>query len=222
MSNKPKLHVVVLLDATGSMQRDWPETIPAVNGYIKNLLKANDLDVRIKVKAFSAFDGLDRVRPLTKAKSGATFTPLDYKDDAITPQGTTPLNEAIAVVVEKLLSKYTSDDRVEICVVTDGLENASASGYTKARAMLAIDAAKKNGWLVKYLAATPESFRTANSLGINPGSSAQYKGANVGATLEAVARSSYSYGVSGQSATGDFTEAELRSMTADKNLTSTS
>jgi hypothetical protein len=77
-----------------------------------------------------------------------------------------------------------------------------------------IDQMQKREWLVKYLAATVESFQSASSLGFKPGASARYTGANVSATLEAVARSSYSFGVTGQSVCGDFSEQEVRSMVA--------
>jgi hypothetical protein len=213
---KSKFHVEVLLDATGSMQRDWAETVGAVNGYISNLLANKELDVVIKVRLFSKIEGKDTIRKILKVKSGSHFTKLNSEDEQMHPEGMTPLNQSIAVVGEKLLAKYNSGDRVEMCIITDGLENCSASGYTKARAMLAIDAMKKNEWLIKFLAATVESFKTAISLGINPGASAQYKGANVGATLDAVTRSSFAYGVTGQSVCGDFTEQELRSMVDDK------
>ncbi len=106
------MNIYILLDRSGSMQTAWDETLGSINGYVKELTVSTNI-------VLAAFDSNEyNVIRNTNAKNWT-----DVSRDDVTPRGGTPLFDASARMMWRIL-----DDNAEkaiFLVLTDGEENQS-------------------------------------------------------------------------------------------------
>jgi Mg-chelatase subunit ChlD len=104
--------------------------------------------------------------------------------------GMTAMNDAIGRTLNKAFQQ--NPEKVIICILTDGQENASKE-YTIEQSKNMIERARSKGWEVAFLAANQDAFATAKAYGINPtlaatfsptatGAQAAYQGLSVSTT----------------------------------------
>ena len=99
----------------------------------------------------------------------ATVEPLTT--ETYVPRGTTALLDALGRTIDAVCARLAgtppaeAPDAVLVCVLTDGLENAS-SDYTRDRVQALVKARQADGWSFQFLAANVDAFAEAGGLGI--------------------------------------------------------
>jgi hypothetical protein len=201
-------HDFILLDRSGSMSSLWTEAINSVNGYVKTLAEKN-VDTGVTLAAFDGLSGLDfqivRDRIIPK-----TWHPVAVTE--IEPRSMTPLNDAIGKIVT--LAKAGNYDKVAIIIMTDGHENASRElSITQAKALL--EDCRQRGWVVTWLGANFDNVQQAMFYGSAGGQSVNSTARNMRATMTAMANKRFDYGLTGQSATMDWSDTEQATAKTD-------
>ncbi|WP_210496600.1 vWA domain-containing protein [Microvirga antarctica] len=192
----------ILLDRSGSMTAKWPETLAAIDGYVRELAHATP-QTRVTLALFDdPTDGAssrpggcrdpswfhiartgqraDRWRPLSKIKAK--------------PRGITPLFDAIARIVK--LVEERAAPRSVLVIVTDGEENASQT-VTAAAAKAHLDRCRERGWQVIFLGADFSNFEQASQLGAQPGQALTMVSGSYSLSLGLLAQSTVSYNATG-------------------------
>ena len=147
------IHVIALVDETGSMQSTKSETILALNAWFKKI-HADSVKHKtpgtFTVTKFNSFktETLVFEKPLTDAD---VLTPENYQ-----PQHMTPLYDAIG---NEIKATKSDADRVLFTIITDGEENYSKK-FTREQVFNLIDKKKKKGWQFEFLGANQDSYLT--------------------------------------------------------------
>lgn len=221
---KKRLYAHILLDRSGSMGVNVPQTIGAINEYINGLKADPDISSRISLTLFDmpgasypvSFNGqniapaspidLTTIRNNVKAKECPALLPSEYS-----PRGGTPLNDAIGKVVE-MIDRQTrrEGENVALVIMTDGQENASKEFSKEAIKALLDDRKAKKNWLVIYLGADHDAFTASANYGISPQNTMQFNKLGIGNvnSMKSATRATMSYGLTGQAMAASFTDEE--------------
>jgi uncharacterized protein YegL len=163
--NPNQAELILVLDASGSMEPRREETIHAVAAFIKDQ-KAQPGTGKLTVVMFA-----DEVQPFYVGLPLEMAQPIAM--EAYVPGGNTALLDAVGETIDcvgaRLRSTPEADrpGRVVFMVITDGHENASTE-FTKTQIRQKIEHQKtKYGWQFLFLGADPETFHEANRLGIH-------------------------------------------------------
>ena len=160
MPLKKKLHVVIVLDESGSMQTIQDKTISGYNEYVTSMYPDGNATHLTLVKFSSR--GTETVYGDIPVKDGAKLGHGNY-----TPNGNTPLFDAvgntITAIDEKQKTSQAGQD-ILFVVITDGEENSSVQ-YTRQQIATMIADKEKSGWTFAYLGANQDSWANANSMG---------------------------------------------------------
>lgn len=119
---------------------------------------------------------------------------IDY-----TPDGMTPLYDAIGHAISSLASQLNAGDKAVLVIQTDGHENYSKE-FTKADILKLISDKRSQGWQVLFLGTNIDVYGVAESLGVDRRSTMQYADKLVDKAFQgagAVTRN-FASGVSGQ------------------------
>jgi|WetSurMetagenome_2_1015567.scaffolds.fasta_scaffold57700_2 uncharacterized protein YegL len=150
------LHIIFVLDESGSMSSIWDATIDAVNEFI-NAQKAEEGKTWISLIKFDTefrvlycFTPLEDVAPLTNV----TYS----------PRGLTALHDAIG----KTINEHKANKNVNtlFVVMTDGQENASKE-FNLTKVQTAINEQKKAGWNFSFLGANIDSYAVGGNYGFD-------------------------------------------------------
>lgn len=158
---KGKKHVAMLLDESGSMDIIREATIVGCNEFIEGLRDAKN--TRLWMSWFDYSPGEDVLRVKvenTKPKDVQTLTAADYR-----PRGTTPLYDAIALLVARMDSVVGKDDTAMIVIVSDGMNNRKIEHDAETVAEVIADR-KKKGWAFLYIAANQSAEHVAAGMGL--------------------------------------------------------
>jgi hypothetical protein len=194
-------HDFILLDRSGSMDSLWVEALGSVNAYVKKLADTN-VDTGVTLAAFDGGNGLqfdiirDRITP-------TTWRPVSNTD--ATPRGMTPLNDAVGKIVT--LAEAGNYDKVAIIIMTDGQENDSKE-LTTTQAKALLDKCRAKNWVVTFLGANFDNVSQARSYGAAKGQSINSSVGNMRSTMSSLAAKRSAYGLTGQSATMDWSSEE--------------
>jgi hypothetical protein len=85
------------------------------------------------------------------------------------PRGSTALLDAVGRTLEEQGKRIAFErwaDKVVVCIITDGMENASRL-YRRADIQQMIRRCEEHGWSFVYLGANQDAFAEANRLGID-------------------------------------------------------
>lgn len=184
MSKKSKMLVVFLVDRSGSMIRDWKETIGMLNAYALNMYKRknNKMKLHLNYRFFDtgdyyyANDGSQIIQDKGLIKKEKNWVALSDTDGSIAPRGGTPLYDALCQTMASIdLEKY---DKVELVVMTDGMENASREHVDVNRVKEQIEEFQKMA-VVTFLGANLQAFEQFKPLGILLKNSALYGSGNL-------------------------------------------
>jgi len=165
VKTKP-VHVVFILDETGSMLRVKDSTISGFNEYLETL--QNDKNANTHKMSFLTFNsrGVRRRELFTNLKAVEKLNHQSYN-----PAANTPLYDAIG----EGLAGIDLDSKHDILVViqTDGEENSSVR-ETRDSIFRKIEEAKKAGWGFVFLGADQDAWGAAQLIGIPRGSTMSY------------------------------------------------
>jgi len=158
--------LVFILDRSGSMERIRQATVANFN----ELLDAQKAEVHgdeARISVYSFNQALDKVcfrSPLDEARP---LTERNY-----VPNGMTALNDAVCAVLNEIsgAQKEEIDGGRKIvtvvCIITDGLENASRF-YRRADVRRLIDAKKEEGWNFLFAGANFDVDEEGEELGFD-------------------------------------------------------
>ncbi len=165
-----KTHIISILDRSGSMANIISDSIGGFNTFLKQQKELPD-DATITIVLFD-----DEYEVLY---SNVNIKNVDLLTDKIwTPRGTTALYDAIGKTInsEKIkLNKLKDEapDKVLVCIVTDGMENASREFRLDDIKKMIKDCENDN-WNFIYLAANQDAFSVGRSFGISGGNTFTY------------------------------------------------
>lgn len=215
--NQPICHVLMAIDASGSMWRLADDVRGGFNQYVQDLAKDKDTDYRITVALFNT-----GVWYLCKDTSPADLTPLDDKN--YQPSGGTALLDAIGELAGNFRNRDNAGDRpgdpepapdagrVLVVANTDGQENSSVEWNLGGVRQLVKDREATGRWGFVFLGAGPEVWMQGSRMGIGAsgqtvntqgGTRGSYSGLTSGTR-------SYAAGASAQSVASAATEASAK------------
>jgi Mg-chelatase subunit ChlD len=124
-SQKPRIHNVFIIDASGSMTGSkYSNAIDGVNELLKDIKTDTDTDNTVTVVEFEG-SSIKRILDILNT------IPDTY--GGMGTGGSTPLNQAIGETLEYIhlarKTKYSESDKVLINIFTDGEENSSRGTY---------------------------------------------------------------------------------------------
>ncbi len=180
----PVLNTYIILDRSGSMARDWVETLGSVNGYVAELKKA-EASANITVVAF------DTVNPFEIVRDNVSLTKwVDIHAEEISPRGGTPLYDATVKTIIRALN--ANNEKTIFVVMTDGEENSSQE-FNQATAKQLIQFVTKNGWEVMFLGANFDAKTYTDAMGLGVGKFVNTTTAMRGATMSNLAGKAMAY-----------------------------
>lgn len=146
--------IILVLDASGSMERVQNDIRGSVNTFIDQQKSAPEDGTRLSLIMFND-DAKTRISkvPIQEVKE---ITPLDYRC-----YGSTALYDAIGLAIHN----HSECKEALVVIVTDGEENTSRTSYDDICGK--IDEHKRRGWSFIYLAAGLEVSRAGTNLGFH-------------------------------------------------------
>lgn len=179
-------HLVLLLDASGSMNLKKEKTIEAVNGYVENLKSLDNVEFTLIL--------WDSNRYTIWYKGSIQYAPT-FVIDRYLCLGATPLYDVIGRTLKELQIK---DGKKFLTVMTDGMENDSKT-YSLEEIKKMISKFEEEGNVAYFLGeGLPEKevYATMRDLGINQGVSYNYNQSSGTFNRLAMETSSYFTGTS--------------------------
>lgn len=184
-----KTQIICILDRSGSMGSIIEDAIGGFNEFLRDQKKLKD-DASMTVALFDDYYEMlyDNI-PLPEVEN--------FSRSTWSPRGMTALYDAIGKTINEVknthskLVKKDRPDKVLVCIVTDGLENASREHTSEQVKKMIKECEKENGWSFIYLAANQDAFDVGTSMGFSGGNTytftANSKGmSNISATLDSV------------------------------------
>jgi hypothetical protein len=170
ISTNEKTHIICILDRSGSMSSIMSDSIGGFNTFLKQQKELPD-EATITVVLFDdkyelLYDNVD----IKKAE--------ELTDKTWYPRGMTALYDAIGKTInnEKANFAKLGDEKpakVLVCIVTDGLENASKE-YKKDVIKKLIKSCEDEDWNFIYLAANQDAMTVGSGFGISTSNTYTY------------------------------------------------
>ena len=160
MAKKSKaqpVEIVVIADRSGSMASIKNDAIGGFNTFLEEQ-KAVKGEANLTLVLFD-----DKYEVPVDAQPIKSVEPLTEK--TFVPRGMTAMNDAIGRALTVLEAK--APEKVIVCILTDGHENASRE-FNTTQVKGLITKAEGRGWQVVYLAANQDAFAVGATLGVNP------------------------------------------------------
>lgn len=191
-----RTHIICVLDRSGSMGNIISDTIGGFNEFLRQQ-KALPGEATITVHLFD--DKHDCLYDYVDIKNAQELTRAIW-----IPRGTTALYDAIGRAINKDKGRFANmgkeaPSKVLVCVVTDGLENASTE-FRREDIKKLIKECENDDWNFIYLAANQDAFTVGQSFGISYANTHTYTANSVG--------------VAGMSATLNYATTSYRSMSS--------
>ena len=173
-----KTHIICILDRSGSMSSIMKDSIGGFNTFLQQQRDLPD-EATITVALFDdkyelLYDNVD----IKKAK--------DLTSKEWFPRGVTALYDAVCKTINAEKANFAklgveAPAKVLVCVVTDGMENASREN-TQDDTQKLIKECEKNDWNFIYLAANQDAFDVGTGFGISGGNTFTYTATADGVT----------------------------------------
>ena len=150
------LHVIMVLDESGSMNGIRDDIIGSVNGFIREQQQININDTETIMSLIKFNSNVFPVYEKILLKDVKEITSTDYR-----PNNNTALYDAVGFA----MAKYSDEKNVCIIVVTDGQENSSKE-YTHKKMSEMIEKRKQDRWNFIYLSADLSLVQQGENIGI--------------------------------------------------------
>ena len=180
------VHVLMVLDMSGSMSDKWDDTIGGANSYIEGLKADGGADYRVTIVNFDTeYEVLCAAVPLSEVPK------LDKSNYC--PRGMTALYDAVGRAITEAEPRVMSNEKAIVVVVTDGQENASRE-YTQYTIKPKIEALQALGnWTFVYLGATASAWGDASAMGISSSNTLRYSKRKTKGMYEGLTKATLSY-----------------------------
>lgn len=178
-STNEKTHIICILDRSGSMSSIMDDSIGGFNTFLKQQKELPD-EATITVVLFD--DTYEMLYDNVNIKKAKELTSKEWY-----PCGTTGLYDAIGktINVEKNKLDKLGDEKpnkVLVCIVTDGYENASRE-YRIDDVKKLIKNCENDNWSFIYLAANQSAFDVGTSFGVSGGNTFTYTASTDGVNV---------------------------------------
>lgn len=157
VENKPTL-VAFLLDRTGSMSACADETIKGFNGYLDELKKQQNGDLRFTLTQFDsiAVEVIHNAVPLAKVNK--------LTSDTYQPRANTPLHDAIGKTIRETEKAAGDKFKVLFVTLTDGQENASSEWTSESIKKLIKEKEENAKWTFAYIGVGLNGFAATQAV----------------------------------------------------------
>lgn len=165
------VHVVFLLDRSGSMESIHKDVVRGFNAFIEEQ-KAQPGDCRFTLMQFDS-RGMDYTY---LAADLQTVVPMGQHD--FQPRAGTPLYDAIGKLIGDIDARAAGmvDKEIVLFIIfTDGEENGSMV-ETRQTAFLLIETHQGLGWIFTFLGANQNAYAAGANLGIAKGATSNFAG----------------------------------------------
>lgn len=159
----PATHLVVVIDASGSMSSRRGDVIEDTN----KLLADIDPSVRVTIVQFDSRDPQVVTVDNVPAGEVTSLTAEDYE-----PNAGTPLYDAVGIAIGSTVGKVREYEvltgntpQVVFAIISDGEENSSER-YTAEDVRRLIERHQKEGWTVQFLGLGIDAFAEGARLGV--------------------------------------------------------
>ena len=196
---KPKTHVYMILDSSGSMGSIRDQAINHFNEQVDDLKKrGKEHDIDVSLITFNS--DVTVARRLHQVSSIRKISREDYA-----PTGGTALFDAIGYAIDDLQA-HTQDlnDKntgVLFLIVTDGEENSSRE-YSREALRSRMDLLKEQGWTFTFLAANVDPMTIHYTFGVSVNNIQVYEATEEGMLGGTVASTNASVGYFGSRSKG--------------------
>lgn len=177
--------LVVILDRSGSMSSMQREMEDA----LRRLFADQQKGPGECITTFAMFDDNSANEP--KVQWVCEMRPVgEVPTWALVPRGMTPLLDAVGIVVTKVgerlhaLSESERPEKVALCIITDGYENASHDWTKETVSKLLKQQQDQYNWGVTFLGANIDAWGQAAAVGIPAASSASYTPSTANAAVQ--------------------------------------
>lgn len=164
MKMKKRLtELVFILDRSGSMERIRSATIENFNNLLE-MQRAGSYEDEAVISIFAFNHSLEKICFRAPLDAARRLTRGDY-----VPMGNTALNDAVCLSISEIEKAQKEGDRratTVVCIITDGLENASRF-YSRADVRRLIDAKKEDGWNFVFAGANFDVDAEGEELGFD-------------------------------------------------------
>lgn len=153
------VHVLMVLDMSGSMSDKWDDTIGGANSYIEGLKSDTESDYRVTIVNFDTYyEVLCSGVPLSEVP--------ELNKENYCPRGMTALYDALGRAIHEAEPKVSEGDKAIVVIITDGQENSSRE-YSSRTIRTKIESLQAQGnWTFVYLGAAASAWEDASSMGI--------------------------------------------------------
>lgn len=161
---KKRVHNLIILDESGSMQSIYRPALSGLNETLQTIREAQkEHEDQFHLVSLVAFDTAHYNKIYWKAPADKA---VDIRPDQYRPSGGTPLYDAMGRAINELAAKVAKEDVVLVTIITDGYENASRQYSGKAIKCL-VEAMKEKGWVFTYIGANQDVEAVAASMSID-------------------------------------------------------
>lgn len=169
------VHVVFLLDRSGSMMKIHQDVVGGFNSFIEEQ-KAQPGVCKFTLMQFDS-QGMDYLHVAADLQTVPTMQSQDFS-----PRGGTPLFDAIGRVIGDIDARNDAmvDKEVVLFIIfTDGEENSSQN-YTRQAIQEMIEIRQGRGWTFTFLGANLNAYAAGAAIGIAKGSTSNFAGDGYG------------------------------------------
>jgi uncharacterized protein YegL len=192
-----KVHILMVLDMSGSMASQWDDTIGGANTYFDGLREDKENDYSVTVINFDTdYEILCANRPVSEVPR---LNHTNYH-----PRGGTALYDAIGRALTETESKVLEGEKAIVVVITDGEENSSVKETERTIKPRIERLQSKGNWTFVYLGAVANAWDNASKMGMSIGNTRRYRKAATRGVYSSLIGATQSYACSNSSATMDF------------------
>jgi hypothetical protein len=187
-------HVIMIIDASGSMNRYRDETIDSFNAYLQSLKddciqsvrdEGPQRDYNIHLMFFNH-------RPTVAREGESVLTIPPLRPAQYQPMGMTALLDATGTAISKWADIAEEGDKVLVVSMTDGEENSSREfNLTTIRQL--IETQQGKGWEFIYLAQGLDAWTSAQAMGYNRNTYVGTQAVDTGGTMRAMSHVTKAY-----------------------------
>jgi len=164
---KIKVHNLIILDESGSMQSIHKPAVDGLNETLQSIQSAQETHKEFQEHFVTmVFFNSNGIRTIMENKPIAQVEMLQSKD--FMPTACTPLYDAMGLSLSKLRYKLDDSEKNQalVTVITDGYENASKE-YTGKMINSLVKDLKALGWVFAYIGANQDVDEVAASMSID-------------------------------------------------------
>jgi Mg-chelatase subunit ChlD len=173
--NTTPVHIAVVLDRSGSMAAIADDVVGGLNAFLAEQRRVEG-SARLTL---AQFDGDEPFVLLLDAVPVAET--VEIPRDAYQPRGLTPLYDAAAEMISRLLQRRrtlqaagSAEEDVVVAIITDGQENASHR-FGRDEVFDMIAARKAEGWTFVFMGANQDAYGAGGGLAVGAGSTSGWR-----------------------------------------------